>query len=178
MGKSLRYAEELNPNSDDKEMTDMSALFHPIADELIAVASRLRCAAEAGTPSVASCTSCQLRMPRPTGGSLALAKKFYAWRRKRKAIFGNLDIFGEPSWDILLDLYIAQGECKDVSVSSACIGSGAPPTTGLRWLGVLSNHGIVTRENDPEDSRRVLVRLTETGVAAMDRFFDMVETTL
>lgn len=47
-----------------------------------------------------------------------------------------------------------------------------PPTTGLRWLGVLAEEGLVVRENDPEDHRRVLVRLTRAGITAMERFFD------
>jgi hypothetical protein len=96
-------------------------------------------------------------------------------RRKRAAIFGNPDLFGEPAWDILLDLFIAQGEGKTVSVSSACIGSAAPATTGLRWLSVLADEGLVMRENDPADLRRVLVRLTPAGQAAMERFFEAVE---
>jgi len=99
------------------------------------------------------------------------ARQSYASRRKRTAIFGNPELFGEPAWDILLDLYIAHVDNKAVSVSSACIGSAAPPTTGLRWLGVLAEHDLVLREHDPEDQRRVLVRLTETGLAAMDEYF-------
>lgn len=100
-----------------------------------------------------------------------LARQAYATRRKRSAIFGCAEIFGEPAWDILLDLYIANVENKPVSVSSACIGSAAPPTTGLRWLGVLAEEGLILREHDPEDQRRVLVRLTDRGLAAMDDFF-------
>ena len=100
-----------------------------------------------------------------------IAREAYATRRRRGAIFKNAELFGEPAWDILLDLYIAHVEDKAVSVSSACIGSAAPPTTGLRWLGVLADHGLILREHDPEDQRRVLVRLTETGLAAMDEYF-------
>ncbi len=106
-----------------------------------------------------------------------MARKAYALRRKRAAIFGNPDLFGEPAWDIMLDLFIAHGEGKTVSVSSACIGSAAPATTGLRWLGVLADDGLVVRENDPEDHRRVMVRLTEAGQAAMERFFAAVAET-
>lgn len=100
-----------------------------------------------------------------------LARKAYSARRQRGAIFGNAELFGEPAWDILLDLYIAHAEGKNVSVSSACIGSAAPPTTGLRWLGVLADNGLVLREHDPEDQRRVLVRLSARGLAAMDHYF-------
>ncbi len=145
---------------------------HPLADELMAIAARLRDAAEHGDDDPAPA-----RQPRSNRGHLALARKAYALRRKRHAIFGNPDLFGEPAWDILLDLFIAQGEGKTVSVSSACIGSASPATTGLRWLGVLADEGLVVRENDPEDHRRVLVRLTPAGQTAMERFFEAVETT-
>lgn len=101
-----------------------------------------------------------------------MARRTYLVRRKRAAIFGNSELFGEPAWDILLDLYVALAHQKPVSVSSACIGSAAPPTTGLRWLGILAEEGLVVREPDPEDQRRVLVRLTEKGACAMDRFFE------
>lgn len=99
------------------------------------------------------------------------ARHIYALRRKRGAIFGNPELFGEPAWDILLDLYIAHADEKNVSVSSACIGSAAPPTTGLRWLGILARHDLVLREEDPDDQRRVLVRLSEWGLRAMDLYF-------
>ncbi|MFO6447244.1 MarR family winged helix-turn-helix transcriptional regulator [Erythrobacter sp. NE805] len=147
-------------------------MLSPLADELMAVASRLRCAASS---IPAKCVPCEARIPSPSGGSLAIARMVYALRRKRAALFGNPDLFGEPAWDILLDLFIAQAEGKCVSVSSACIGSAAPPTTGLRWLGVLADEGLVVRESDPEDNRRVHVRLTTKGHSAMQRFLDTVE---
>lgn len=152
---------------------EAALLFHPLADELMAIAARLREAAEGGAAGQADAPAA--RASRPARNHLALARKTYALRRKRASLFGNPDLFGEPAWDILLDLYIAAGEGKPVSVSSACIGSAAPATTGLRWLGVLADEGLIVRENDPEDHRRVLVRLTSAGQAAMDRFFDAVD---
>lgn len=148
-------------------ISDPVSIFHPLADELMAIAARLRDAAEGDGDQPA-----MLRAPRNAHNHLALARKAYSLRRKRQAIFGNPDLFGEPAWDILLDLFIAAGEGKPVSVSSACIGSAAPATTGLRWLGVLADEGLILREADAEDHRRVLVRLTPVGQAAMERFFD------
>lgn len=145
----------------------------PLADELTAIAARLRDVA--ATPAdLTEVASNAQRSQRSERRYLALAREAYALRRKRVAIFGNPELFGEPAWDILLDLYIAQAEGKPVSVSSACIGSAAPPTTGLRWLGVLAEEGLVVRENDADDHRRVLVRLTRAGITAMERFFDAV----
>lgn len=148
----------------------------PLADELVAIAERLRdvAAARARSAPAPAPTSGNGTLPAARDGRryLALARRAYALRRKRAVIFGNPDLFGEPAWDILLDLYIAHAEGKPVSVSSACIGSAAPATTGLRWLGVLADEGLIVRENDPQDNRRVLVRLTRAGIAAMERFFD------
>ena len=110
-----------------------------------------------------------------TSLNLARAQHRYDERRKRAAIFGSSDLFGEPAWDILLDLYIAQAKGRDVSVSSACIGSAVPPTTGLRWLGMLEQAGLVVRNEDARDHRRVLVRLSADGVARMNRFLAMEE---
>ncbi len=102
---------------------------------------------------------------------LAIARARYKARRKRVAFFQAEELFGEPAWDILLDLYIAYAEDKPVSVSSACIGSASPPTTGLRWLGVLQSAGLVEREHDPRDQRRVLVRLSQHGIEQMETYF-------
>jgi hypothetical protein len=157
----------------DAGLSEPASIFHPLADELMAIAARLRQAAEGAAE--------EADPPRPSRSArnhLAMARKTYALRRKRAAIFGNPDLFGEPAWDILLDLFIAQGEGKPVSVSSACIGSAAPATTGLRWLGVLADEGLIVRENDPEDNRRVLVRLTPAGRAAMERFFDSADASI
>ncbi|WP_199797827.1 MarR family winged helix-turn-helix transcriptional regulator [Porphyrobacter sp. HT-58-2] len=153
-------------------------LLQPLADELMAIAERLRSAATASDPPKATPEqppATRQRLPRSSASHLALARRAYALRRKRAAIFGNPDLFGEPAWDILLDLFIAHAEGKPVSVSSACIGSAAPATTGLRWLGVLADEGLVVREGDASDQRRVLVRLTATGLSAMERFFDEVQ---
>jgi hypothetical protein len=111
--------------------------------------------------------------PAQRASALATARHAYWLRRQRAQIFGSAELFGEPAWDILLDLYIAQAEGKAVSVSSACIGSASPATTGLRWLAVLTDQGLIAREADAQDNRRIMVRLTERGITAMERFLKL-----
>lgn len=101
---------------------------------------------------------------------LERAERLYADRRQRSPLIGGFELFGEPAWDILLDLYIAHARGKVVSVSSACIGSAAPPTTGLRWLGILQQEGLVLRENDPQDQRRVNVRLSPDAISRLETY--------
>ncbi|NQX94518.1 MAG: winged helix DNA-binding protein [Erythrobacter sp.] len=156
----------------------------PFADQLIAIAEQLRAGDLSSASKLKDATNENMIVPGDLDGDpvaidpgeqrerfAEMARVAYAKRRKRTVIFGDPELFGEPAWDILLDLYIAQVEGKAVSVSSACIGSASPPTTGLRWLGVLAEQGLLHREHDPQDQRRVLVRLTDKALDAMDDYF-------
>jgi DNA-binding transcriptional ArsR family regulator len=108
--------------------------------------------------------------PRTRKGSraptVAMARKFYQMRRRRAAYFDPM-LFAEPAWDMLLDLYIAEREGRAVAVLSACIGAAAPQTTALRWMRVLEEHGLIRKETDSKDARRIYVRLTEAAIGRM-----------
>lgn len=99
------------------------------------------------------------------------ALQLYRERRRRVEAFGDDTLFGEPAWDILLDLFVAGERGKRVAVTSACIGSGVPSTTALRWLNVLELRGMVEREDDNHDARRSFVRLTTKARAMMLEYF-------
>lgn len=105
--------------------------------------------------------------PAPTApdpqSALAVARHIYSWRRRRDRFFAGFDIFGEPSWDVLLDLFIASETGIDLAVSAACIGSASPPTTGLRHIDALQYRGLVERVPDPNDRRRIWLRITARG---------------
>lgn len=100
--------------------------------------------------------------PSDDAGLLVLARSMYRFRRHREAEFGP-NLFSDPAWDILLDLFIAGEEGKKVSVSSACIGSSSPATTALRHLSTLVGRDFVTRKANDGDSRFVWVELTPAG---------------
>jgi DNA-binding MarR family transcriptional regulator len=108
--------------------------------------------------------------PRTRKGSraptVAMARKFYQLRRRRTAYFDPV-LFAEPAWDMLLDLYVAEREGRPVAVLSACIGAAAPQTTALRWMRILESQGLVRKEVDERDARRIYVRLTADGIARM-----------
>ncbi len=108
---------------------------------------------------------------------LAFARETYAVRRRRDRYLPG-DLFGEPTWDILLDLYVATRENRPVPTTSACIGANVPPTTALRWLRILEVRGLVEREEDGRDGRRTFVRLSARGLAAMDDWLHVALRTL
>lgn len=103
-----------------------------------------------------------------------IARSTYRDRRRRGNIFADPALFGEPAWDILLDLFIAAKERKRLPVTSACIGAAVPATTALRWLTVLEEKGLIIRENDMNDARRVFVRLSTEGYEKMVAYFSEV----
>ena len=113
----------------------------------------------------------------PSAVLLAFAREAYNIRRLR-ARFLPADLFGEPTWDILLDLYVATQENRPVPTTSACIGADVPPTTALRWLRILEARGLVEREEDGRDGRRTFVRLSEQGLAAMEDWIHAALTSL
>lgn len=72
---------------------------------------------------------------------------------KRRGIGGGL-LFGDPAWEMLLDLLLAKLENRRVSVSSACIASGAPMSTALRLVRRLDSEGVLIKIPDEKDRRR------------------------
>ncbi|WP_375397709.1 winged helix DNA-binding protein [uncultured Sphingomonas sp.] len=94
-------------------------------------------------------------------------------RRLRDQQFPD-GLFEDPAWDMLLDLYAAQLEGAQVSVSSLCIAAAVPPTTALRWLGRMTEMGLFERQPDPADRRRIFMVLSATTRERMQRYFALL----
>lgn len=92
--------------------------------------------------------------------------------RARRLRYFDCGLFADPAWDILLDLFVAAMEGREVPVTDLCVASNVADSTVLRWIGRLVAHGMVCRRGDPGDRRRVLVALTEAGFLAMAGYFD------
>lgn len=111
----------------------------------------------------------------PPADPLRLAQHLYQARKLRNELFAdNADLFGEPAWDMMLDLFIASQKRQRVNVSSACLAGVAPHATSLRWLGSLERRGFVIRDPDPSDRRRVYVRLSGRGIDMMRRLLGSI----
>lgn len=93
--------------------------------------------------------------------------------RKARLKFFESDLFFDPTWAMLLDLYRSDLTGAELSVSSLCIGSGVPSTTALRYLQVLEERGYVERVADKADKRRTFVRLTTRARSAMASYIEV-----
>lgn len=102
-----------------------------------------------------------------------LVRAIQAARRRRDALFAP-ELFADPAWDMLLELYALHLEQKRVSVSSLCIAAYVPPTTALRWVAKLEEERLATRTEDPMDGRRTWIELSAVGIERMERYFEML----
>jgi hypothetical protein len=87
--------------------------------------------------------------------------------RRLRADYFRADLFADPAWDMLLDLMAARLEGKKVAVSSLCIAAAVPMTTALRWIAMLTEHGLLVRVADPDDGRRAYVELADAAARAL-----------
>jgi hypothetical protein len=90
--------------------------------------------------------------------------------RRLRAQFFQAELFADPAWDMLLDLFAAHLESRRVSVSSLCIAAAVPPTTALRWIGTLHDAELFERRADPQDRRRAYIGLSPKGIEAMHAY--------
>lgn len=101
--------------------------------------------------------------PAPTAAEVRSAIR----ARRLRAQFFEGDLFADPAWDMLLDLFAAHLERRRVSVSSLCIAAAVPPTTALRWIGTLHEYGLFERQADQSDRRRAYIGLSAKGLDGM-----------
>jgi hypothetical protein len=111
-----------------------------------------------------------VRATRPPLPDPRLVRRIIRQRQLRARFFDG-DLFGDPAWDMLLDLTAARAEHARVSVTSLCIASGVPPTTALRWIGQMTEAGLLQRVEDEADRRRAFITLTDRAADAMARYF-------
>jgi DNA-binding MarR family transcriptional regulator len=91
-------------------------------------------------------------------------------RRAREALIGR-NLFADPAWDILLELYATEIEQRRVATSDLSVASAVPLTTVLRWIDRLENTGLITRRQDALDRRRVWIALSPVGCDKMKSYF-------
>jgi len=142
-----------------------------LADALRRAADRL-----SGAPSAPSISSAPPSIPAsfPTRAAASVSPGTYARQMlAARAKLGNFvdgDLFADPARDILLDLFVAGEEGTRISISSCCIAAAVPPTTALRWIGMLKKRGLVEETTDPADGRRKWLSLSPHARDAIEAY--------
>ena len=105
-----------------------------------------------------------------------IAAQLYQERRLRDACFHEVDIFGEPAWDILLDVAFAEAKGERLSISKVCIGSCVPVSTAMRWINILQSRDLVYKVGDTGDPLETFIRLTEQGHEKTKRYLASIRS--
>ncbi|MBC2668203.1 transcriptional regulator [Novosphingobium piscinae] len=103
--------------------------------------------------------------------AIELAEAIYRFRRRRDLLLqhrGIAQLFTDPAWDMLLDLFIARGRGKSISITSLSIAGCVPATTGLRWIELLVSNGLASRRADETDGRRTFIEISDTGYRMLE----------
>lgn len=99
----------------------------------------------------------------------AIAQSEFHNRRRRDSLIRH-DVFAEPAWDLLLELYVQHHRQNPVGLDRLCGIAAAGPATALRWIGLLMEKGLVTRLPPGGASADLQVALSAKGVEEMERY--------
>jgi len=108
----------------------------------------------------------------PSQCRLGTARAVLAGRRRRARHFAGVR-FNDPSWDMMLELYVAAGEQRHLTVSHLCKLSGGSTTTALRHIENLEALGYICRQPDPADARRLIVLTLSPLLDALEQWLDL-----
>ena len=115
------------------------------------------------------------RAEHPDGGIDAGKVRAMIRARRLRDQFFQSELFADPAWDMLLDLMAARLDGQRVAVSSLCIAAAVPATTALRWIKTLTEHGLFVRVADPQDGRRVYIKLSDGAAVALENYLRAVQ---
>jgi hypothetical protein len=113
--------------------------------------------------------------PLPSADLLDAARRMAMARQVRDEIFGNGQ-FLNPAWNILLDLFIAGEEGRNVTIKSACVAACVPQSTALRHIAHLIDIRLALRAQHPSDARSAYLKLTDRGRTRMVAFLSLSES--
>jgi hypothetical protein len=90
-------------------------------------------------------------------------------RRARAEAFGP-ELFADPAWDILLQLFAARLGNRRLHLGD--FETDCPRTTLARWASVLEERGLVSCQVDGLDPQALSFEISSAGSAIMRRLFD------
>ncbi len=86
--------------------------------------------------------------------AIANARRTARRRLLRRQLLGAEALFGEPAWDMLIELFIHQREGKPLATSSLCVGTELSMSSALRLVQRMIDADLLVRKIDAEDRRR------------------------
>lgn len=113
-----------------------------------------------------------IQPPLPAAELLAVARRLWLAALIRQRLFGR-ELFPDPAWNILLELFVAGEQGRDVTIKCACAAAGVPQSTALRHIAHLTEIRLITRHQNLSDARSAYLELTERARTRMVEFLTL-----
>lgn len=108
----------------------------------------------------------------PEGGfgreSPDLARHLW-WERRLRTKFFPAELFSEPSWDLILDVFGAERDGQPVRLSKAHLSACVPPSVAERRAGMLLDIGIFTATPATPGGRSLELKLTPLAASKLEQ---------
>lgn len=101
---------------------------------------------------------------------LEMARRTIKFRQWRTTLFDRA-MLGEPAYDILLALYVAEAEMPHVTTTRLAELADVAQTSAHRWIDYLVGKQLIHRLPHVHDKRATLLKLTEKGRASLEALF-------
>nr|NUR38391.1 hypothetical protein [Sphingomonas sp.] len=106
--------------------------------------------------------------PEPASSAQAQIASVLELRRARAEVFGG-DLFADPAWDILLQLYAASLGGRALRLSD--LAAATPRSTVARWIALLEERALIACELDGFNAGELRIELAPVGEAKMSALF-------
>lgn len=94
------------------------------------------------------------------------------WERRLRNRYFPAELFGEPAWDLLLDLLVAAKEGRAVRLSKAHLGACVAPSMAERRAKALVDLGVLATGLIKPGSRILHLTLTASAKAKLERLLE------
>lgn len=148
----------------EKDVSDAARLLKLLADP-----ARLGNLLPAFLPHVA-----QSPAGEPDRETLASRARIVLNSRRVRGQYFHRDLFGEPAWEILLALYIAEESGARFTTTKLAEWVGVPLSTVIRWVKTLEEQALVERTDHPTDRRVFFIRLLDKARKALDAYLGIL----
>lgn len=108
---------------------------------------------------------------RPNDVLVTMARNDLNARQRKKKIFSESEIFGEPAFEILLHTYVADAERRTLAATELCSSASVPISIGTRYISILEQQGLLSRHPSMTDFRTTIVSITHLGIAKINEFY-------
>lgn len=108
----------------------------------------------------------------PEGGfgreSADFARQLW-WERRLRTAFFPAELFSEPAWDLILDIFAAERTGEPVRMSKAHLSACAPPSVAERKARMLVKIGMVTATPVTPGGRKLELKLTPRAASQLEQ---------